>query len=131
MASTLTITSELKNIKLIDTFLKNLEARYQIRPSKFMDIKLSILEAVNNAIIHGNKFDSNKTVRIYEKKEDGFLIIKINDQGGGFNPEKVKDPTSEENLLSPGGRGIYLIKYLSDDCSFTEKGNSVTLWFKV
>ncbi|GAA5220030.1 ATP-binding protein [Membranihabitans marinus] len=131
MASSLTFTSDLKNVRLINSFLNRLETDYDILPGKFVDIKLSIIEAVNNAIIHGNKFDIEKTVSITEKNENGFLVIKILDQGRGFDHNEVKDPTLSENILNPGGRGIHLIKNLSDDCHFTEKGNSVTLRFKL
>ncbi|WP_236973886.1 ATP-binding protein [Membranihabitans maritimus] len=131
MASKLTISSELENIKLIDSFLKRLEANYCILPKKFIDIKLSILEAVNNAIIHGNKFDSDKTVSITEAMDHEILEIRINDQGSGFNFNEVKDPTLKENILSPGGRGIHLMRNLTDSFKFTNDGKCVILRFKI
>lgn len=98
-----------------------------------MDIRLSLMEAVNNAIIHGNQMDSSKNVVIKEKKDGGFLIIHIEDQGHGFDPSSVEDPTCEENLPNPGGRGIHLMQNLCDQIDYDNKknGQSVILRFKL
>lgn len=108
-----------------------MESNYSILPKKFIDIKLSLLEAVNNAIIHGNKFDSDKSVSITENMHKEFLEIRINDEGSGFDFKDVKDPTLKENLLSPGGRGIHLMRNLTDSFKFTNDGKCVILRFKL
>ena len=113
----LIITSELESINQIDAFIAQIKNRYTVDKQKIMDIKLSILEAVNNAIIHGNQLDSSKKVLISEEREGNELIIRIDDQGQGFDPSKVKDPTCKEDLSLPGGRGIHLMRHLTDPLS--------------
>ncbi len=127
----LVFTSELENIKLIDEFIARLEKQYQIDHPKFMDIRLSIVEAVNNAIIHGNQLDSSKKVVISEEVKDNFLVIRIEDQGCGFDPSKIQDPTSKDDLSLPGGRGIHLMRHLTDQVVYLKNGQSVILRFKI
>ena len=88
------------------------------------------MEAVNNAILHGNKSNPEKIVNIeitYEKKE---LKIKVTDEGSGFRPEEVPDPTIPENIEALSGRGIYLMSHLADNIKYSKKGNEVTMTFK-
>lgn len=127
----LVFASELENIKLIDDFITRLKKHYHIENPKFMDIRLSIVEAVNNAIIHGNQLDSTKKVLISEEMKDDFLVIRIEDQGGGFDPSKIQDPTSKLDLSTPGGRGIHLMRHLTDQVDFLKDGQSVILRFKL
>lgn len=127
----LVFASELENIKLIDGFVARLKMLYHIENPKFMDIRLSIVEAVNNAIIHGNQLDSSKKVLISEEMKDDFLVVRIEDQGGGFDPSKIQDPTSKVDPSMPGGRGIHLMRHLTDQLDFLQNGQSVILRFKL
>ncbi|MBY5958145.1 ATP-binding protein [Membranicola marinus] len=129
--SQLVFASELENIKLIDDFITRLKKHYQIDPPKFVDIRLSIMEAVNNAIIHGNQLDASKMVIISEKVVDDYLVVQIEDQGRGFDPSAVQDPTSKLDLSLPGGRGIHLMRHLTDKVDFIKNGQSVVLRFKL
>lgn len=127
----LILTSELKSIRLIESFLYNLQKEYDISQEKFIDIKLSIMEAVNNAIIHGNKLDAEKKVKISERKINDYLTVQIQDQGKGFDPSAIKDPTTDENIHLPGGRGVHLMRHLTDELAYENNGNSVILRFKI
>lgn len=127
----LILTSELKSIQLIESFLYDLQKEYDISQEKFIDIKLSILEAVNNAIIHGNQLDAEKKVVISEERKNDYLSVQIQDQGEGFDPASLKDPTASENILLPGGRGVHLMRHLTDELAYKNNGNSVILRFKI
>ena len=88
------------------------------------------MEAVNNAILHGNHSNPEKMVDIeigYKAKE---LKITVTDEGSGFRPELVPDPTTPENIEALNGRGIYLMSHLADKIKYNKNGNSVTMIFK-
>jgi len=79
------------------------------------DIAIAVTEAVNNAIVHGNKADIRKKVHITFLIEPGKLTVKIRDQGKGFDPSLLPDPTAPENLLLERGRGLFIIRHLMDE----------------
>ncbi len=90
-------------------------------------IRLSVDEAVTNAIKHGNKLSPEKTVRIdFQRTPDG-VRIEIEDQGAGFRPEEVPDCTKDENLEIPTGRGLMLMREFMTRIEFSPKGNRVLL----
>src|SRR5438552_3938665 len=90
-------------------------------------IKLALEEALINAIKHGNQFDRNKKVRIsYSVHRDRFDIF-IRDEGAGFDPADVPDPTAFENLERPCGRGLMLIKHYMTEVEYNQRGNAVTM----
>jgi len=90
-------------------------------------IKLALEEALVNAIKHGNQYDRNKKVDIrYAVLGDRFEIH-ITDEGEGFDPQDVPDPTAIENLERPCGRGLMLMKYYMSEVNYNDRGNSVTM----
>jgi len=90
-------------------------------------IKLALEEALVNAIKHGNQYDRNKSVQIsFEVHPDRFTI-RITDEGIGFDPADVPDPTAVENLERPCGRGLMLMRYYMTDVAFNDRGNSVIM----
>ncbi len=104
-----------------------------IPSEKYNNILLAITEAVNNAIIHGNKNDINKTIELEFILADEFLKVIVTDEGEGFDLEKVPDPTLPENLLNEHGRGIYIIKHFVDEMKVEKstKGSSLILKIKL
>ncbi len=106
--------------------LKDLEI-YGIGEKAEFEIKLCVEEAVRNAIVHGNKSDPKRQVRLCYWMDKDVLNIEIEDEGAGFNHELVKDPTKEENLLRTSGRGVFLIKKLMDKVEFNTKGNIIIM----
>lgn len=90
-------------------------------------IRLALEEALVNAIKHGNGLDPDKTVRVNCLIEDDLLRVEIEDQGPGFNLVDVPDPTAEENLERPCGRGIMLIRSFMTSVEYNAKGNRVVL----
>ena len=78
-------------------------------------IDMAIREAVTNAVLHGNREDENKTVDIVLKSSPDAVEISVHDQGPGFNPEDVPDPTAQENILKTSGRGIFFMRTFMDE----------------
>ena len=106
--------------------------KYDVGPDVFGNILVSVTEAVNNAIYHGNLSDENKLVvleSVYDKELKKLSII-VTDEGNGFDYTNLPDPTAPENITMIGGRGVFLIKQLADWVIFNDKGNSVELQFK-
>lgn len=91
-------------------------------------IKLALEEALVNAIKHGNQMDPDKSVQIqYAVTADRFEI-QITDEGEGFNPKDVPDPTAIENLDRPCGRGLMLMRHYMTEVQYNGGGNCVTMF---
>jgi serine/threonine-protein kinase RsbW len=88
-------------------------------------IKLALEEALVNAIKHGNQMDRTKTVRIAYRVTAERFDIHISDEGPGFDPADVPDPTAFENLERPCGRGLWLMRAYMTDVQFSGGGNAV------
>ena len=78
-------------------------------------IDMAVREAVTNAVLHGNRQDENKTVDLVLKSSPDAVEISVHDQGPGFNPEDVPDPTANENILKTSGRGIFFMRTFMDE----------------
>jgi serine/threonine-protein kinase RsbW len=92
---------------------------------------VAVTESVNNAIIHGNKEDSNKNVSLTLILGDSTIKCVVEDEGDGFDYDSLPDPTAPENLFKMGGRGVFLIKNLSDDVKFENQGRKIVMSFNV
>ena len=90
-------------------------------------IQLALDEAVTNAIRHGNKLDESKSVSVHYTIGDRDTTITICDQGEGFDPKELPDPTLDENLTCPSGRGVMLMQAYMTSVSYNDKGNCLTL----
>jgi serine/threonine-protein kinase RsbW len=115
--------------EFIDSFTQDLD----IDEDKKSGLMLSITEATTNAIIHANKNDNKKKVTIDVNTENGYLVIKVKDEGTGFNPADIPDPTSPENLLKDSGRGLYLMRVYMDELKYniTPSGTETILKLKI
>ena len=120
-----------KSICQLEQFIGVIATQYQISQDKYPDILISLTEAVNNAIIHGNKEDQNKYVEIELNKTTQGISFVISDQGLGFNPKTIPDPTRPENIGCCGGRGVFLIKQLADRVEYRDNGRKVEIHFSV
>lgn len=123
------IPSLAENIRMIESFIDNAKEKYQLDDDIYGNIMIAVTEAVNNAIKHGNRSDSTKNVSLTLSFEEGLIKFKIEDEGTGFDHQNLPDPTSPENLEKPGGRGIFLMKHLSDEVEFDDNGRVVELSF--
>lgn len=123
------IPSIIDNIRMIESFIDNAKERFQLDEDLYGNIMIAVTEAVNNAIKHGNSGNSTKNVHLSLSLNDNLLKFVIKDEGSGFDYDNLPDPTAPENIEKPGGRGIFLMKHLSDEVHFTEGGKTVELSF--
>lgn len=127
----LTISSNPNNILEVEQYLKVAKSEYKICDDKYPEILISLTEAVNNAIIHGNNADEQKRVEISLECDSKELSIQIVDEGAGFDPNEVPDPTQPENLECCGGRGVHIMKSLADRVAYLNNGSTVKMVFKL
>lgn len=125
------LASDPKSISEIEPLIKTVFQTYEISDDRFPDILISLTEAVNNAICHGNKLCDEKYVLIDIIKEHNSIRCCVSDQGQGFNPESIEDPTQRENIELCGGRGVMIIKHLSDQVIFLNNGSRIEIIFNI
>jgi len=131
MKGSIKIPSDMTNLfraeQLIDTIAEDLK----IGDELYGNISVCVVEAVSNAIQHGNKFDVTKIVILNYEYTESDLTFVIEDEGKGFNMESVPDPTLPENVENIKGRGIFLITHLSDKIEFDKMGAKITISFNL
>jgi len=130
MIKKLKIESKIDNLRAVENAIDNITGEAGIGQDNYGKILVSILEAVNNAIIHGNKADIKKTVNIEFRIDKNDLIVVVTDEGKGFIPDEIPDPTDPGNIEAINGRGVFLMNKLADDIQFNKRGNSVKMKFK-
>lgn len=92
-----------------------------------LNFRVGLTEALANAMQYGNGYDPGKRVRVEVTVRSCSVMARITDEGRGFNPDGVPDPTLPTNLMKPGGRGLFLMRKLLDEVHYNARGNSVTL----
>ncbi len=90
-------------------------------------VHLAVEEALVNAIKHGNRKDAEKSVEVICRMAPDRIQIQITDEGDGFDPSTVPDPTDDENLEIPSGRGLMLMRCYMTSVKYNKRGNSVTM----
>jgi len=123
--------SKIENINIVEKLVDEISVQENLSSEIYGNLLVSMVESVNNAIIHGNKLDESKEVIINYGLSDGYFWFDVKDQGNGFNFKNLPDPTLPENLEKPHGRGIFLISHLVDKIEFKEKGTKVCLKIKI
>ncbi|MFC2129230.1 ATP-binding protein [Bacteroidota bacterium] len=131
MKKDLEISSDVQNLRLIEKLIDELQFELDLSDESYGNVLVATMEATNNAIIHGNKSDPSKVVIVKIKKEQDELVVNIQDQGTGFDPKTIPDPTAPENIEKINGRGIFLMERLSDEIHFSDEGRIVELKFKI
>ncbi|HKK63370.1 MAG TPA: ATP-binding protein [Bacteroidales bacterium] len=131
MKKEITIKSQVENLRIVEKLIDDISLELDLSDELYGNVLVATMEATNNAIIHGNKSDPEKEVLVTFIKTDNEISINIKDQGKGFDYSKVPDPTSPENIEKINGRGVYLMKRLSDDISFEDDGRVVELKFSL
>ncbi|MCB2197344.1 MAG: ATP-binding protein [Bacteroidetes bacterium] len=125
------IESKIENINKIEKIIDEVSEEAKINSEVYGKMLIATVEAVNNSIVHGNKEDDSKTVKVEFVIVDDTISIFIEDEGPGFNFYNVPDPTTPENIENIHGRGVYLMKHLADDVIFHGKGNRVEIKFNL
>ena len=125
------IPSIKENVSVVESFIENVGEKIKIEETIYGNVLVSVTEAVNNAIVHGNKEDKNKKVRLGLKQNKKSVRFIVEDEGMGFDHNTLPDPTNPKNLEKVKGRGIFLIKSLSDKTTFKQGGRVVEMLFKL
>lgn len=122
-----------KEIEGIEKFLQKINSEYTIDDGTMYRLLVSCTEAVNNAIIHGNKSDPGKKVVIRCSIGKKYMTMRIKDEGEGFDPDTLQDPREEKNLMKENGRGFFLMRSLMDSVSVKKikSGSVVTMKVKL
>ena len=114
----LKIESDPNNLITVEEFVNFFAKDIGLHNDQIAALLLAVTEATTNAIIHANKCNVNKTVTVDVNVDNSTLTVKIIDEGEGFDPAKIPDPTHPENLLKDSGRGVYLMKIYMDDLKY-------------
>lgn len=126
----LEIGSRLENVELVQIAVEASLQQLAVEEATSNQIGTAVREAVANAIKHGNKSDASKQVRVDFGLEGDEVVIEVQDEGVGFDPDRVPNPLAVENLLKPNGRGILLIREFMDRVEYVfqnERGTALIM----
>jgi len=125
---TLELPSDIRSIEqAVDYVMERCSACCRHGHRLHFNFRVGLTEALANAMLYGNGHDPHKRVRVEVRVAGEEITARVTDEGDGFDPSGVPDPTHPGNLLKPCGRGIYLMRSLMDEVEFNDRGNSVTL----
>jgi len=131
MEQSIKFASELKNIAIAENLIDEISEKHNLSTEIYGNILISLIEAINNAIMHGNLMDAKKKVEFRYEVEGDFVVFHVADEGKGFNFASTPDPTTPENIERPHGRGIFLMHHLADEVKYLRNGAEVMLKFKI
>ncbi len=123
--------SELKTLNEVEKLVDEITSEFNISSELYGKVQVSIIEAVNNAILHGNRLNAERMVTLAYEIDEGTMKFIVGDEGPGFDFDNVPDPTTPENIEKPHGRGIFLMRHLCDKIDFRNEGSEVELQFKL
>ena len=123
--------SEPDTIRELETVVQKMSTEFELDRSIYPNLLISLTEAVNNAIVHGNNMDDEKFVRVDFCKFSDHLKIRVSDEGSGFDYEEIPDPTMPENIETIGGRGVFLMHQLCDKVEYQDNGSTVEISFNI
>lgn len=121
------ITNDPRLLKKVSKELVNALKRIGVAEDVIFDVHVGFEEALRNAMVHGNKNLPGKKVTIEAEWGADAVMITVEDEGEGFDPGSLPDPTDDENLLREGGRGVYLIRHLMDEVVYENGGRKVVM----
>ncbi len=123
------IPSDFSSLGKVETLVDDVCAKLNVNEDYYGNVLIAVTEAVNNAIEHGNKFNKDLSVDISVGDIESDFCFSVRDYGNGFDFTNLPDPTSPENVEKINGRGIYLMKSLSEEVVFDNGGNTVYIYF--
>ena len=127
---TLKINSNTQSLRLVERLVDDVCQIYSVNEDCYGNMLIAVTEAVNNAIVHGNKNNPEKFVRIGFESDEEQLVFSITDEGEGFDYTNIPDPTDPANIEKISGRGVFLMSNLSDFIRFEQDGRKVLLGFR-
>ncbi|MEY3585740.1 MAG: hypothetical protein RLZZ243_804 [Bacteroidota bacterium] len=124
-----TLPADFQSLVDVENLVEKVCQTVGIQEDAFGNVLIAVTEAVNNAISHGNEQVPSLSIDVAVGDSIDSFCFKIKDQGLGFDYNNLPDPTAPENILKENGRGIFLMRNLSDEVSFNESGNEVIIYF--
>ena len=100
---------------------------FQYTETDLFSVRVAIEEALANALLHGHQGDKGLGIEVSWKVDGTSVEISVKDQGRGYDPDMVPDPTADENLTLPSGRGVAMMRSFMDEVLINERGNRVTM----
>lgn len=125
----LSISSDFGSINKVEVLIDEVCNKLQVNEDYYGNVLIAVTEAVNNAIIHGNKMDQKLRVDLSVGDKQTDFCFSVKDQGKGFDYLNLPDPTAPENIEKEDGRGIFLMRSLSDEVLFSDNGSKVDIYF--
>ena len=126
----ITINSDIDKLRVVETLVDTLSKKLGISDEVYGKILISTVEAVNNAILHGNKGNADKTVTVDFTADGNLFEVTVTDQGEGFDYNNLPDTTDPENIENLHGRGVFIMKSLADIIEYNMSGSQVKMRFK-
>lgn len=124
----LELPSDLRVIEAAVGYLADRLRKLAFRGSRVdLNFRVGLTEALANAVLYGNRGDPRKSVRVEVALDERCIALNVIDQGSGFDPDSVPDPTLPENIERSGGRGLFLLRELMDEVEYNARGNAVRL----
>ncbi|MBI4810279.1 MAG: ATP-binding protein [Ignavibacteriales bacterium] len=123
----ITFMSDPKHVLDVEIFLEKINKKLNLGEAQFNKLLVATTEAVNNSIIHGNQRDPEKKVTLTCELTDRTLIVVVQDEGSGVDPNTLPDPLAAENLLRENGRGVFLMRSLMDEIKFERFQNGAAV----
>ena len=129
LVNTLSIPSNFNSLNQVESLIDEVCEKLEVKEDYYGNVLIAVTEAVNNAIIHGNKMKSDLNVDVHVGDKETDFCFKVKDDGEGFDYKNLPDPTAPENLEKENGRGIYLMRSLAESVEFDDLGRSVSIYF--
>ena len=126
----ITINSDIEKLRVVETLVDTLSKKLGISDEVYGKILISTVEAVNNAMLHGNKGNVDKMVTVNFTADGNWFEVSVTDEGEGFQYNSLPDPTDPANIENLHGRGVFIMRSLADALVFNDTGNQVTMRFK-
>jgi len=128
---TLILSSKPQEVKKVERFIHGVNRDAHLDEEGYYKLLVATTEAVNNGIIHGNKRDPRKKVAVTCVLGRSILVVRVHDEGRGFDAASLPDPLAKENLLREHGRGVFLIRSLMESVQFEKHKNGSNVVMKI
>lgn len=129
IVDTISIPSEYSAVTKVESLVDKVCNDLGVQEDYYGNVLIAVTEAVNNAIQHGNLFNSDLTVNVSVGNKPEEFCFTVKDHGQGFDFNNLPDPTAPENIEKENGRGIYLMRSLADEVEFEDSGRTVSIYF--
>jgi len=129
LIDSLSVPSELSSVPLVEGLIDDVCQKIGVHEEVYGNVLIAVTEAVNNAILHGNRESQDLQVDVSVFDESKEFMFQVKDYGSGFDHVNLPDPTAPENIEKENGRGVYLMRHLADEVLYNDKGNEVSIVF--